>query len=486
MQVAEQISVLADLARDVELFHDAHRTAWATFPTGPAYETWPLNSREFKLWASERFFRFSGRPPSQSAVREAVRCLEFRALFEGPEISVQLRVAEQRKSIFIDLGDPSWRAIEITPSGWHIKSRPPVKFRRSRGMLDLLRPVRGGHVEELREFLNVHSNDWPIVLAWLVTALRPCGPYPVMVLSGEQGSAKSVTARILRELVDPREDSLLAEPRNPEDLMLLARNCWLLAIDNVSSLTSRLSDGLCRLATGGSFAKRRLWTDDDLVFLCATRPVILTSIEHVVTRGDLLDRSLVVELPRIRETCRRAEDDLFRRFRSARPRILGALLSAVSVACKNLSNVRLEKLPRMADFARWATAAEPALGLEPGAFLRAYESNRAAAQIAILEGDVVAQAVISLARARHQWEGTATELGAVLPDYAPAGLSHSRLLPRDPRILSGRLRRLTPDLRAVGVELSNGHVGRDAAKRKTIGIRHMGDCDAPAAPTTPT
>lgn len=44
-----------------------------------------------------------------------------------------------------------------------------------------------------------------------------------------------------------------------------------------------------------------------------------------------------------------------------RPRILGVLLDAVSYGLRTVGHVQLDALPRMADFALWITACEPAL-----------------------------------------------------------------------------------------------------------------------------
>src|SRR5215208_4286958 len=102
------------------------------------------------------------------------------------------------------------------------------------------------------------------------------------------------------------------------------------------------------------------------------KPVILNGITDVVSRPDLLDRALIVSLPPIPEQERRSEAELWREFEQARPAILASLFDAVSGALSSVEDVRLEGMPRMADFALWATAAEEALGWDSGAFMAAY------------------------------------------------------------------------------------------------------------------
>src|SRR5262249_38959765 len=140
-------------------------------------------------------------------------------------------------------------------------------FRRSRGMLPLPTPEPGGEIDLLRDFLNLDDKAWWMVIFWLVATLRPRGPYPVLALFAEQGAGKSTTGRLLRELVDPNAAPLRAEPKDGRDLMIAANNSWLLAYDNLSHVSPWLSDAMCRLSTGGGFATRELYTDqDEIIF----------------------------------------------------------------------------------------------------------------------------------------------------------------------------------------------------------------------------
>ena len=216
-------------------------------------------------------------------------------------------------------------------------------------------PAAGGSIDALRRFLNVRSDsEFVVVISWALACLRDRGPYPVLVLTGEQGAAKSSFPKMLRSLVDPNAAPLRALPREERDLFIAANNARVLAFDNVSILPPWMSDTLCRLATGASFAVRRLYSDQDEVLFDAARPVILNGIEEFVTRPDLADRAIFLTLEPIPEERRRAEAELLAEFDAERPRILGALLDAVSKGLAMLPHTRLDKLPRMADFALWA------------------------------------------------------------------------------------------------------------------------------------
>ena len=193
--------------------------------------------------------------------------------------------------------------------------------------------------------------------------MRSGGPYPLLAISGKQGSAKTVLSKLLKALIDPNAAPERALSREERELMIAANNGYVFAFDNLSGLPSWLSDALCRLATGGSFAVRQLYTDDEEVLFDAARPILLNGIEEVVSRPDLGDRALFLTLAPIVETNRRSEAELWREFGIERPRILGALLDALVHGLRAFGSVHLNQLPRMADFALWTSSCEPALCL---------------------------------------------------------------------------------------------------------------------------
>lgn len=449
-------TTLVRMAEDAELFHSPDGKTWVTVGVDAHRETHALESQAFGRWLARRFFLQEGSAPGSQALTAALNVLAGKALYEGPELPVATRVAGKPGAVYLDLCDSSWRAVEITPSGWKVTPSPPVKFRRARGMLPLPEPESGetNPGAELRHLLNIaEEKDWLLVFAWLVGALQPDGPFPVLALHGEQGSAKSTTARILRGLVDPSSAPLRAEPREPRDLAIAASNGWVIALDNLSYVPDWLSDALCRLSTGGGFSTRALFTDDEEVLFDAKRPIILNGIDEVAGRSDLLDRAIVVSLPTIPDERRRPESELLGAIEATRAVTLGTLLDGVASALRRLDATRLERLPRMADFARWVTAAEPGLGVEPHAILAAYDSNRAAANEIAVDVSSIGGPVRELVADGGSWAGTATELLEALGRRVGDAAKGQRGWPRSARALSGILRRLAPNLRALGVEI---------------------------------
>src|SRR5438093_1958573 len=285
-----------------------------------------------RRWLSRHFYQMEGKAPSGQALQDARCVLTGKAQFEGQEVAVHTRIAMVDDRIYLDLANERWEAVEISKIGWCVVRNPPVRFRRPRGLLPLPTPEPSGRVEELRRFANLpqgHESQWTLLAAWLLGCLRPIGPHPILVLHGEQGSAKSTVARILRALVDPSAAPLRVEPKDIRDLMIAARNSWIIALDNISYLPPTLSDSLCRLSTGGGLSTRELYRDEEEVSFDARRPVILNGIEEIATRADLLDRAIVLYLPHIPEESRRPETELWRDFDGVKAGILGGLLDAV-------------------------------------------------------------------------------------------------------------------------------------------------------------
>jgi len=457
---------LIALAADTELFHDGE-VPYAVIDVGDHHEVLSVRTLSFRRWLAKAFWQETGSAPGSQAVQDAIDVLSARATFDGPDEKVHVRIAGDDMTVWVDLCNEKWEAVKITARGWEVIQNPPVRFRRRRGMRSLPNPERTGKLGHLDEFLNLHSKgDRKLISAWLLGAFRPCGPYPVLCLHGEQGSAKSITARMLRELIDPNDTSLRSAPREERDLVLAATNGWIVVLDNLSHLPLWLSDALCRISTGGGFATRELYSDDEEVLFAATRPIILTGIEALATRGDLADRAIVVNLPAIPDEKRVREEELLSTFAKARPHIFGALLDAVAAALLKSPSVSLSSVPRMADFAYWVVAAEGSLGWEPGSFLAAYRANRAEATQNVIDSSLVATALVGMMDGDEDIEAAPTSWLENLTETVGEKVARSPAWPKSTKALAGEMKRLAPSLREEGIEIE----WRRSNKTRTIHI----------------
>ncbi|MFN2513394.1 MAG: hypothetical protein ABR568_18470 [Pyrinomonadaceae bacterium] len=451
-----QASMLIEVTEGTELFHTGDGDTYATIPINNHCETWALKSRGFRDWLSKRYYDAEGSIPNSQAMQDALNTLQGIARHEGLAVEIHTRLAAKDDCIWLDLCDEEWRVVKITPEGWTIVNDSPIKFRRTRGMRTLHPPVRGGSISLLRKLVNVTDSDWVLLISWLVAAFRPGYPFPVLVIHGEQGSAKSTVSKMIRELIDPNVAPLRSEQRDERDLMIAATNSSIIALDNLSKLPVWLSDALCRLSTGGGFATRTLYENDEETLFMAMRPIILNGIEELTTRSDLLDRSVIIHLPAIPPDKRRTEAEVWQEFESVRPYVLGCLLDAVSHALRNIDQVQLVQKPRMADFALWATAAEASFGFNPGTFLSALMGNRESANELALDASPIAVTLVEFVQHQERWEGKPSELLEELNSRASDETKKQRCWPKRANTLSGAIKRIAPNLRLIGIEYSTG------------------------------
>lgn len=452
---AKQSERIAKTALDsLELFHSRNQKPFASIPVDDHTEHWSLESSQFRDWLGREFFEENGAPPDAQAIREAKAILRAEACFNGPTRRVWTRVAEADGNIYLDLGGPEWRAVKITPESWGIVNDPPVVFRRSGAMRPLPEPDSNGDISSLRSLLNADDDEtWILTASFLVAALRPDYPYPILALHGEQGSGKSTQAKMMRLLVDPAKPSAKGYVKNERDLLIAARNNHFLNLDNLSGLRVWLADALCRLATGSGFSTRKLYTDDAEEVFEATRPIIMNGITSLTDRPDLADRAVVLNLPPVPPEERQPEEEVWSRFEEVRSSVLGGLLDAVSTALDRIDEVELDTLPRMADFARWVTAAAPALPWEEGQFIEAYRSNRKEAVDKTLEANPLAQAMIEFMEDHRTWEGKPSDLLRALERVADERSTKSDAWPGNASWLSRKLKRPAPFLRKKGIEI---------------------------------
>ncbi len=444
------------------LFRDVRAIAWATIRTEKRIDTMRVISRRFESHLRGAFYRAQKKTARGEALKQAAAHFETEALFSGEMDEARIRVAETEDAIFVDLADEEGRAVEITAGGWRVVDQSPVPFYRPNGMRALPIPERGGKLQDILKILNLKrpENDdadavdsFVLLGAWLCAALRPRGPYPVLVLRGPPGSAKTTAAEIIRSLIDPAKPSTRNLPDTERDLFISTDAVHVVAIDNVSSISPAMSDALCRLATGGGYATRSLFTDGEEAIFEASRPTILNGLGAFVTRGDLQDRALTIELTPIEPSARRKKQEIDRDIDEARPGLLGALLDAVALGLKRAPDVKLTELPRMADFAHWAVACETAFANE-GDFTKAWNRASENALPDDLAADPFAAAIIDLLGAcpmeddARTWAGSGKTLAAAIN---PEG--KNRDLPKSGKGVSSAIERSRPLLGRAGVSV---------------------------------
>ena len=442
------VDQLVRIGKDAELFTAPDGKAYGRFERDGHHENHSLHSTSFGKWLRHQYYKKVGKGVSDATVGTAVDTLAAVAEFEGCRDEVFIRCARHRGRIYIDLCDAAWTVIEVTSAGWEPRKDPPVRFIRKQGMEPLPKPEREGSLAELWPLLNIRGEQRALIAGFLVSALRGGNSYPVLNLFGTEGAAKTTATSILRRLIDPNLAVVASFPRSQDDLAISASSQFVPVFENVSKLSDRESDWVCRLATGSAIRKRELYTDEGEVIVKYCRPSIINGIPNVVSRGDLASRSISVELQGIDDSDRKVESAIEEEFLCIWPRLFGALLDGISHALRHEEEVAGEfakRLPRMADAALFATAAEESFGFERGTFIRLLGESQGEAVAEILESSRVAVAIVKIVKGGGSWEGTASKLLGEIKDEV--GDDWDRTCPKNAKALSEEISRLESALR---------------------------------------
>jgi hypothetical protein len=449
---SSQADVLIKLALDsgAELFHTPVDESFVTFDVNGHRETWPVRSQATRQWLMRRFYLATNKASNSEAMQTALNLLEAKARFDGKKHDVHLRTARHHSSLYYDLCDDQWRAVEISKSGWQIIETSPVKFIRYRHMAAQVEPVSGGNLDNLFDFINVKSDtDKKLLRSWNIVGLIPDIPRPAQVLHGDQGAGKSTIAKWQRELIDPSNVPLLRGKDESEVVQGLAHH-YCAIFDNITTISDWLSDLLSRAVTGEGFTKRQLYTDAEDVLFHYRRLLILTGIGLVVTKPDLLDRSIIIGVERIPESLRKREREIDEGFKKAKPKLFGALLDALVGGLKTYDTISADKLPRMADFAAWAIAVETGAGGDPDEWRKAYDINVGRQNEEAVANSVVATVLLAFLENYEEWKGEPHELYVALKTKADELKIPAKSFPGAAAALSRKLREVRPNLAALG------------------------------------
>jgi hypothetical protein len=459
-----QVLVEAIEASGAVLFHDQYNEPHIAYD-GNGSNVSKVHSNIARLWLVHYGHTQLGKVPSSDAVNRALETLAARAHFDGEQHALEVRSVYNKEGLWYDLGSS---AVHVTPKHWEVTEQPPIIFRRFSHQKNQVVPRRGGDLRILLDYINIADEAEKLLfLVYVVAAFIPDYPHPLLILHGIQGAGKTTPMMAMKELIDP---SALKEgfslPTTVSEFAQIANHHYFLFFDNLSTMPEWFSDTLARAVTGGSFSKREHYTNDDDVIYRFQRTIAQNSINQVVYKSDLLDRSILIHLDRISEEKRKPSQLFWAEFERDLPDILGAIFDVLVKALALHPTLKLDKSPRMADFILWGCAIAEAAGYSGEAFKQAYYANIATQHDEAIEANPVAQVIMEFIRDLETWTGTPSELLALLfPIAIRLEVSQSRYWPKDAPRLGKALEIITPNLAAKGIGLE-----RSRAQQRLITI----------------
>jgi hypothetical protein len=235
---------------DADLFVTAEGEAYADIQVNGHRETYQVESKPFRDYLRHKYFKAMKKSCNPESLKQAIDTIAMQARHpeKGEPVvrKVHLRIAEHDAAIYIDLGDAAWGVVKVTASGWKVIANPPVRFTRSKTMRPLPVPQKGGDYRPLKDLVNAGDDEFLLIIGFVLAALRPLAAQPVLILSGEHGSAKTTLVNLISRFIDPRSPEQRSPPRSEDDLIVAARHTHLLAFDNLSGISDWLSDGISR------------------------------------------------------------------------------------------------------------------------------------------------------------------------------------------------------------------------------------------------
>lgn len=458
-----QSEILLDIIKQagVELFLNENNDPFVSLQIDDHKEYHGIGSKEFSLWAQRSFYKSTGKTIRRESLVQVVDLLTGNAKFEDSRIfHLENRVALKDNAIWYDLTNKDWSAIRINADGWTVERDVPKLFCRYRHQAPQVLPKKGGDLTKIFHYINM-TRFQTLFLCWLVSCYVPDIPHAMPIFYGEKGAAKSTACVLTKRMIDPSVMATLSLCKDEKSLIVSLQQHYYLPFDNVSAISNDSSDILCRAITGGAIQQRKLHTNGEDYIFSFNRCLALNGINNVANRADLLDRAILFELERVPENKRKELKEIYASFEEDRPLFLGVIFDTLTKAMKIYPTVKLDKLPRMADFCRWGYAIAEALGLSGEVFLKEYKENQKIQNDEAINADLVSSLLVEFLSRNITWSGRISSLYQELINEAEKqGISkNNKNLPQAPNHLSRRLNSMRSNLEDAGIsfELNKKH-----------------------------
>jgi hypothetical protein len=466
---------LLDLANstNILLFKDQYRIPYVLITVCEHLEILRVESNAFRRFLTKLYYDSEGKIIGSEAVKNVVSILQARADFEGPTYPLSLRVAWHNDDIYYDMTNDNWSCVRITPQEWQLVDKTPIPMFMRYTQISQADAIRDYPLDIFDQFLGLtnlkreNEDDRLLLMVYIVSLFIPDIPHVMLVLHGEKGSAKSTLQTLIKMLVDPAKPRLLTVYKDEKEFIQQLAHNHVAFYDNLKHTPRWLSDEACKAVTGVGSTKRKLFSDDDDIVYEYKRCLGFNGINVSLTEPDALDRSLMIELERIKRENARQEVEIMEEFYELRPRLLGYIFDILVKTLEIKPTVILEDLPRMADFAIWGEAISRAMGYPEMEFIDAYYKNIGRQNIEAIESDPLGQAISIFEKTWYDeqapscWQGLTSRLLEILERIALE--NHIRTdhnsWPQSADALTKRLRVISSNLReGPGINVAVGKI----------------------------
>jgi len=458
------------LTRDCEesikdYYRDQHGCFFVVLPFNDHLEVCETASTRFRNWMARRYRGKYGSPPNNEAIKQARIQVEARCE-ESSKVELFNRVGWHEDAIYYDLTTQDWRGVKITKDCWYIVCLPPI-FRRYQHQASQVIPVKGGDPLKILKFCNIQKDDQCLFMVTIATFFIPDIPHVIPNQNGEQGTGKSNNSRKIKSLGDPSKVTLMSIPKDLEQAQMTADKHWINTFDNLSRIPEWFSDFLCRAVTGEGDMKRSLYTNNDEFIRAYRRCFVLNGIGVTASRPDLLDRSIIFEIPAL--TRAKPEQIIEKEWIAALPGILGGFFTAISKAMRSIDAVTGHERFRMADFAQWGAALAEAMGFSQDDFYSRYQESVNRKWAEAVGENILACKIFEIIKInKGVWQGSAVDF---LKQIGP--LPDDKDFPRNAKLLSSEIMRIAPVMRTAGVDISRKDKREAGTGRRIFVIRRL-------------
>lgn len=461
----ENLGAAELLLRDIEqegheFYHDKGGTAFVSVNRNGYLQYFQVKEKGYRQYLIYMYLKAYGKSVSKDSIQQVLDTIEVKALMEGEEIEPAYRCKNQREKLYYCLGDKEQTVICIDEEGYHFMEKSEIPFIQKSSMMEQQIPMKSK-----KSFRNLAKKHWKLATKedeilhniLLVTRFISDIPLPLIYYHGDRGASKTTSMRMDKMLVDPAQADLKVLSNNAKDVIPALASGYMVCFDNVSGISGTLADIFCISATQGFYTKRELYSDNSEITVKLNSRISFTGITTLSNKPDLLDRIVCVKFSRLEKGERRTSKEVMCDFENDIPFLLDRIFRILSKALVIHKTLKLNELPRMADFAKWGYAVAEVMGYGGETFLQIYEENQRNLLDTMIEEDTLATVLIAFVRKERFYKGKMTELLVKLTDTANTmRLNTKSGWVKDASVLSRRLSQLESVISLFHISMKRG------------------------------